>query len=415
MKALPTFCLLVAAVFGFALSAGAQQITLKGSDTMVILNQKWSEEYMKKNPGVSIQVTGGGSGTGLAALKNGTTDVAASSRQMKSKETQDFLVQFGGKPLCYEVALDGLAVYVHASNPVKELTVEQVAQLYLGKITNWKQLGGDDVPVVLYGRESNSGTYGYFKEFVLKESDFSPQTQTLAGTGAVIDAVSKDNKGVGYGGIAYSHHVKALPLRFDNSPNSVAVLPTMENVESRKYPLSRPLYFYVSPKNTRPELAAFIRWVTGKEGQKVVTDVGYYPLPGAVAANDKDKEKDKGKEASQAPKPAPVSAPVAAAEAKPAPKPELRPEPTAPVAPAPATVPAETPAIPAQSVAATKEERPVAPQPAASPDEIAALTRREAALRNRESSVAEREDEVAKREAAVASREIAMRRAYRGR
>lgn len=265
-----------------ALHAAAVEVTVKGSDTMVILNQKWAQEYMKGHPDVNIQVTGGGSGTGIAALRNNTTDIAAASRLIKTKEVQDFLVNTGAKPTHYKVALDGVAVFVHASNPLNEITLPTLGKIFRGEITNWKDIGGPDQAINLYSRESNSGTYAFFKEEVLLEKDYSPRAQTLAGTAALIDAVSKDPKGIGYGGIGYTHGVKALKLRKTDADTAYA--PDKENVEGGLYPLARSLNFYVSPSTKNPEVAKFIQWACGPEGQKIVTLVGYYPLPAAPSA-----------------------------------------------------------------------------------------------------------------------------------
>ena len=263
------------------LLAQRRNITVKGSDTLVILGQRWAEDYMKKNPGISIQVTGGGSGTGIAALINGTTDVAESSRPMKPKEIADVKAKQGKDTLELPVAVDGLAVYVHKTNPVNELTLAQLKAIYTGATKNWKEVGGNDERIILYSRENNSGTYVYFKEHVLENADYFPTAQTLPGTAAVINAVAKDRRGIGYGGIAYGEGVKHLRVKKD--ANSPAVEPSMENVLSAKYPISRHLYWYLAGQPTG-DLRAFAEWVVSKEGQEVVEKVGYYPL------NEKDRQ-----------------------------------------------------------------------------------------------------------------------------
>lgn len=256
-------------------------ITIKGSDTMVILGQRFAEEYMKRNRGVAIQVNGGGSGTGIAALINGTVDLAQSSRPMKESETND--VRTKRKVEVHEtaVALDALAVFVSEQNRVKELTLDQLAAIYTGKTTNWKDVGGSDARIVLYGRENSSGTYEYFKEHVLSGADFAPRTQTLAGTAAVINVVSRDRNGIGYGGIAYAQGVRAIAVRKDAA--SPAVEPKEENVRNGTYPVSRNLYFY-SVASASPELQKYIQWCVSPEGQAVVKDVGYFPLSDAPPA-----------------------------------------------------------------------------------------------------------------------------------
>src|SRR5512138_3199671 len=159
--------------------ATAGTVTVKGSDTMVILAQRWAEEYMKKAPGKKVQVTGGGSGTGIAALQNGTTDIANASREMKDDEKAKVRDRYSVLPTEIAVAKDGVALYVNEANPVAQLTIEQLKGIYLGDVTNWKAVGGADAPIVLYSRENSSGTYVFFKENVLANGDFAPQAQTL--------------------------------------------------------------------------------------------------------------------------------------------------------------------------------------------------------------------------------------------
>jgi phosphate transport system substrate-binding protein len=260
---------------GVAVTAQQTNITVKGSDTMVILGQRWAETYMKKNPKVTIQVTGGGSGTGIAALINGTTHIAESSRPMKPAEKDNVKARQGKDVLELPVAVDGLAVYVHESNPIQELSVAQIRAIYTGAFKNWKEVGGGDARIVLYSRENNSGTYVYFKEHVLENADFFPTAQTLPGTAAVINAVAKDARGIGYGGIAYGKGIKHLRVKAD--ANSPGVEPSMENVLAAKYPISRHLYWYFAGPPAG-ELRGFVEWVLTAEGQKVVENVGYYPL-----------------------------------------------------------------------------------------------------------------------------------------
>ena len=226
----------------------ARGITLKGSDTMVILAQRWAETYMRGHRGKVIQVTGGGSGTGIAALINGTTDICMSSRPMKEAERLKLRERFQTRGVEIPVAKDGLTVYVHASNPVKQLTIDQLRDVYLGRTTNWKSLGGPDAAITVYGRENSSGTYVYFKDTILKGRDFDPRTQTLPGTAAVVNAVSRDPLGIGYGGAAYGKGVRDVALAF--AAGKPAVAPTAATVADGSYPLTRYLYFYV--RNRRP-------------------------------------------------------------------------------------------------------------------------------------------------------------------
>jgi phosphate transport system substrate-binding protein len=261
---------------GPASIADKTSLTVKGSDTMVLLGGRWAEDYMKQNPGVTIQVTGGGSGTGIAALINGTTDVCESSRPMKDKEKEDVQAKRNAPVVETKVALDALAVYVNDKNPLKEISIPALKKIYLGETTNWKDVGGANHGIVLYGRENNSGTYGYFKEHVLENKDFAAATQTLAGTSAVVNAVKGDQYGIGYGGIAYLEGIRALSVKKDDP--SPAVAPSLETAQSGTYPISRFLFFYTAGPATGTE-KKFIDWVVGPDGQKVIKDVGYYPLP----------------------------------------------------------------------------------------------------------------------------------------
>lgn len=265
---------LVALALALPALASAGTVTVKGSDTMVILAQRWAEEYMKKNPGKKVQVTGGGSGTGIAALVNGTTDIANASRPMKSDEQAKVRDRYSTLPTETAVAQDGVAVYVHEANPVGQLTLEQLRDIYLGDVTNWKQVGGPDAPIVLYSRENSSGTYVFFKDNVLAGEDFAARAQTLPGTAAVVNAVSKERHGIGYGGAAYAKGVKEVKIV---GQDGQAWLPSAENVKAGKYPLARPLFMYTRAKPTG-EAKQFIDWCLSPEGQAIVTQVGYFPV-----------------------------------------------------------------------------------------------------------------------------------------
>jgi phosphate transport system substrate-binding protein len=260
-----------------ALSTQAGTITVKGSDTLVILAQKWAEVYMAKNAAVKIQVTGGGSGIGFAALQNRTTDLANASRKIRAKEIETCIKAFGKRPTEYKVALDGLSIYVSADNPIKEIGLPQLEGIFTGKIRNWKEVGGADAPITVYSRENSSGTYEFFKEFVLKGADFVSSAQTMPGTAAVLQAVAKDKNGIGYGGAAYGAGAKHLPVKKDDT--SPAIDPTEENVVNGKYPIWRFLYVYINPALDKGEVAAYLKWIRSDEGQKVVKEVGYFPLP----------------------------------------------------------------------------------------------------------------------------------------
>jgi len=260
-----------------ALTAQAGNLTIKGSDTMVILAQKWAETYMGKHPETKIQVTGGGTGTGFAALQNQTADLCNASRKIKAKEIENCQKAFNKRPTEYKVAIDGLSVYVSAENAVKELTLEQLELIFTGKIKNWKQVGGADAPITVYSRENSSGTYEFFKEHVLKGKDFAASAQTMPGTAAVLQAVAKDKGGIGYGGAAYGAGAKHLAIKVDES--SPGIDPTEENVVSQKYPIWRYLFIYLNPALDKNEVAAYLKWIRSDAGQEVVKNIGYFPLP----------------------------------------------------------------------------------------------------------------------------------------
>jgi len=245
---------------------------------------------MKNHPDVSIQVTGGGSGTGIAALLNGTTQLTNSSRELKSSEIEK-AASLGIKPHVYEVALDGIAVIVHPGNSVDNLTIKQLSDIFSGKITNWKQLGGADLDITLYGRENSSGTYEFFRTNVLgkdkngKQIDYGISTQVLQGTAALGEAVARDAKGIGYGGVGYfaeRDDVKIIHVRKDeNSPPISPVQNGNVNYEaiwSSDYSISRYLYCFTNGE-AAGKLKNFMDFILSAEGQKVVESMEYIPLP----------------------------------------------------------------------------------------------------------------------------------------
>ena len=263
------FMIIAAIGFGVYGFVTADKITAKGSDTMVILSQRWAERFMKSNSAITIQVTGGGSGTGISALINGTTDICNASRPMKTSEIEKLKERYGVTGVEIPVAKDGLSVYLNAANKVNNLTTKQLKDIYTGKITNWKAVGGNDAKIILYSRENNSGTYVFFKDNVLGGADYAASAQNLPGTAAVVNAVSKDPNAIGYGGVAYAKNIKFAEV------NGVA--PSEQTVKSGKYPLSRNLYIYL---RNRPSgaIKKYIDWILSPEGQKIVTEVGYFPV-----------------------------------------------------------------------------------------------------------------------------------------
>lgn len=262
-------------IFMFGFMADKEVITIKGSDTMVILAQKWAEVYMSKNSNVTVQVTGGGSGVGIAALINGTTDLANASRPMKKSEREKLKQRYNSLGVEIKAAKDGLSLYIHESNPVKELSIQQIKDIYTSKITNWKEIGGPDKKIILYGRENSSGTYVYFKDNVLMGADYSSTMQSLPGTAAVVNAVAKDKNGIGFGGAAYGKGIKYVKVKKDG--NSQAFEPTAENIKAGHYPITRYLYMYTKSKPSGA-LKNYIDWILSEEGQSIVSKVGYFPV-----------------------------------------------------------------------------------------------------------------------------------------
>lgn len=273
MKRIPL--IIVASTLALGMTLPSETITVKGSDTMVILAQRWAEVYMSRRPDVTIQVTGGGSGTGISALINGTTDICNSSRPMKKSEKEKLKVRFNTLGVEIKAAKDGLAVYVNESSPIQELTLAQLKSIYTGQITNWKDLGGPETRIILYSRENNSGTYVYFKDNVLQGEDFSATAQNMPGTAAVVNAVAKDKNGIGYGGAAYGKGIRFVKVKSDAT--SAGYEPTPENVKNGSYPITRFLYLYTRSRPTGP-LKEYIDWILSDQGQEVVTKVGYFPV-----------------------------------------------------------------------------------------------------------------------------------------
>ncbi len=286
----PVLSIVLAAAGLIAPAAADSTITVKGSDTMVILGQRWAEEYMKARKDVTIQVTGGGSGTGIAALINGTTTLANSSRPIKPEE-KEAAKKNGIDVIEIKTAMDALAVVVNAANPVDHLTVKQVGMIYTGYINNWKQVGGPDKKILRYTRESNSGTYVFFKEHVLNNRDYAADAQTMPGTSAVAEAVSKDPAGVGFGGVAYfATNPKLKILKIAKDDKSQPITPLLadgkinfEVVWSETYPIARYLYVY-SAGQPKDAVKEYLDWILGSEGQKIVERIEYVPMPGQARA-----------------------------------------------------------------------------------------------------------------------------------
>jgi len=248
-------------------------INVEGSDTLVNMSQAWAEAFMSENPGVMISVKGGGSGTGIAALINGTVDFANASRAMKDEEVAE-IENGGGTVVETEVAIDGIAVVVNPENPVTGLTLEQLGQIYRGEITNWSEVGGPDEDIVLLSRDTSSGTYEYFKEAVVavedENAEYAASAQLLASTQAIVDEVTGNAAAIGYVGLGYlTDDIKVLEID--------GVAASIETAKDGSYPIARYLYMY---SNGEPQGAgaAFLEWVLGADGQAIVVDQGFVPL-----------------------------------------------------------------------------------------------------------------------------------------
>ncbi len=265
-------------ILGFYAPVSARDsITIIGSDTMLILNHEWASEYSQLNPSISFAVLGGGSERGIQALMNGETDIAASSRAMKSEELQVFADKTGSRPREIIVALDGIGIYVHNNNPISRLTISQLARILSGDIRNWNEVGGLNRRIDFYNRDINSGTRTFMQEHVLIDKSFTNLARDVSSSSILTSSVSRNQNAIGYSGIAYSQGARII--RLANYPDEVGVWPSHDNVSSGKYPLSRPLYFYVNPASMDENLRAFIDWTLSGEGQQVVKFVGYYPAP----------------------------------------------------------------------------------------------------------------------------------------
>ncbi len=263
-----------------ATPASITVIENKGSDTLVNLALAWAEAYMEEYPNVRISVTGGGSGTGIAAMINGTVDIANASRAMKPEEIAAAEAN-GITPIEFTVARDAIAVVVHPDNPVSRLTLQQISDIYTGKITRWSEVGGEDRPIVLLSRESNSGTYIYFLEHVIRlgdrESDllYSPDTLLMPSSEGISTEVRQNPNAIGYDGLGYvTPDQKVIAVGRDAA--GPYVLPSIETVNDGSYPISRPLFMYTAGE-PQGEIARYLTWIQG-EGQKLVPELGFVPL-----------------------------------------------------------------------------------------------------------------------------------------
>ncbi|MFC1855889.1 PstS family phosphate ABC transporter substrate-binding protein [Thermodesulfobacteriota bacterium] len=260
---------------GYTNAQGMLQI--KGSDTLVNIVQRLSEVYMEVHPEKFIAVTGGGSGTGIASLTNGKCDIANSSRDMKEKEVTQ-AKERGVDVQHVVIAMDGLSVITHPENPIKKLTIDELGKIFRGEVTNWKDIGGTDAPVTLYGRQSNSGTFVFFREAVLK-GDYSQKMNRMNGNAQILEAVKKDKSGIGYVGVGYLKNATGLTVLSVAAKHGADYTSPLNNddVVSGKYPIVRPLNQYLNgtPKG---DVKAFIDFELSAEGQKIVAEEGFFPV-----------------------------------------------------------------------------------------------------------------------------------------
>lgn len=260
---------------------GGGTLQIKGSDTEVNLAQRLAEAFMQRHPEASISVTGGGSGTGIAALIDGRTDIANSSREMKPEEIERARGR-GVEPVATVFARDGIALIVHQTNSLRSSTLEEVGKIYKGEITRWNQVGGPDLEISLYGRQSNSGTYIYFRDHVL-QGDYSPRMKMMNGNAQIVEGVRRDHAGIGYVGIGYvvqgGKVVEGIQiLAIAREPGGKALSPVdPEKLNRESYPLFRSLYQYTNG-SPQGKVAEFIRFELSPEGQELVAQEGFFPV-----------------------------------------------------------------------------------------------------------------------------------------
>ncbi len=262
-------------------NSSAQYIENKGSDTIVNLALAWAETYQAEHPDVRISVTGGGSGTGIASLINGTVDLANASRQIKDEEVAEAQSK-GVNPVEHVIARDAIAVIVNPENPVSELTLQQISDIYSGKITNWMEVGGEDRPIVKLSRETNSGTHVYFLETVLRlgnkedETLFSMDTLLLPSSEGIIAEVRQNPNAIGYDGLGYvPDDLKMIAIAEEEG--GAYVLPAIETVNDKTYPIARDLYMYTDGEPTGIT-KEYLDWILSAEAQEIVAELGFVPV-----------------------------------------------------------------------------------------------------------------------------------------
>ena len=280
-KYLKQLMLMVLCLFVSTGAAFAQKIVIKGSTTVLPIAQSTLEAFMKANQGVNISLSGGGSGEGIKALIDKSTDIANSSRAIKDKEIE-IAKSKGVNPVETIVAIDAIVPIVNPRNKVKNLSIDQLSQIYQGKITNWKEVGGDDLQIVVISRDSSSGTFEAWAEMVLNKAKVAPRAQMQASSGAIVQAISKNRYAIGYIGLGYiNKSIKPLTVN--------GIEATLDNAFSKAYPVARPLYMYTNGQPTG-QTAKYIDFVLSPAGQKLVAKDGYVPVAGTKAAPAKGKK-----------------------------------------------------------------------------------------------------------------------------
>ena len=256
--------------------AGGGAITVKGSDTMVNLCTAWAEAFMKKTPGAQVAVTGGGSGTGISAMINGTTDICSASRKVRDAEIDKAKAK-GVDFKEFVVARDGICMIVNKENPVAALNLAQLRKIFNGTYKNWSEVGGPDGKIIVLSRETSSGTYVYVQEEVLQKDNYSQEARLMTSNAAIAQAVNQDKGAIGYVGVAYAKgaDVKIVPVK--KVEMSQPVMPTDETVKDGTYPISRPLHLYTNGE-PKENIKAFIDFCFSDEGQKIVQDIGFVTL-----------------------------------------------------------------------------------------------------------------------------------------
>ena len=277
MKNLIAIVAVSVALVGCGVPSEENLVSIKGSDTMLQLTNAWAEAYMEANPGLIVTVSGGGSGTGIASLINGTTDICMASRDIKDQEREDASAQ-GIEAEEHDVALDGIAVVVNPENPAESLSIAQLKSIFTGEVTNWKDINEFDAEIVLLSRESSSGTFAFFSERVLDKEDYSEDAMLLPSTTAIVDTTASSAGGIGYVGLGYvearADVIKVVSIVDGGDP----ITPSVDSVKDGSYAIARPLHFYVNSAGSNPNVQLFLDFCMSAAGQAIVAKQGYVPV-----------------------------------------------------------------------------------------------------------------------------------------